>query len=219
MRRLVVVVAAAGVLMTGCGSSDPSVSVESAGDTGAPADAAECPANAPVRGVLKGDVTSGSGVFGQVHNDTDSPVWVWGQRTDGWSPSPCRLNPGMSASFGSSGLGFAGEFRMQLLVTSSQDPDAPGTMVGYVWGPKVRPYAVSSYQTAGAGTCDGDSVELRTQTLGSQGKSLLEGKSQGTIQVQRLRSSDQLAYEWLQTPDADWRWDHIDFSVLSIGRC
>lgn len=216
-------------LTSACGSStEPLVSVESAGGTGAPADADECPANAPVRGVLKGDVPrlNLGGVFGQVRNVTDSLVWVWGQRKDGWSPSPCRVNPGMSASFGATDPRFAnesfsrrGEFRIRLLVTSSQDADAPGTMVGYVWGPDVRPAAVSAYQTANGGMCDGDSVELKTPPLASGRKYVLKGESQGTVQVEQMMSDDDFAYEWMQTTDADWRWAYLGFSVLSIGKC
>ena len=214
--------AALSISLTACGSwtdtsssPTPTVSVESQSASGAVASAEECPANSPVRGILKGSVPKFyyDGVFGHVYNSIDSPVWVWGQRRDGWSPSPCRLNPGKGASFGA-----ASAEQFLILVTSSPDSDAPGTMVGVFDPPAGYPTAESVYRTAGGSRCDRDNVTLETDGLSEGQEYRLKGNSQGSVLVKRLPDDGAIAREWMQTSDAN-DWARLDLYVESIGRC
>ena len=227
---------AAGVMLTGCGSSGqstessavPTPPVESASGSGAPASAEECPANSPVRGRLKGDVSplSYNGVFGHVYNNTGSTVWIWSQ--DRAATSPCRLSPGKGASYGGPSQprmtedaawvpgGARGLF--WLLLTSSQDSGAPGTAVAVYDPPVGYPDAVSVYTTAGGSRCDRDDVRLETGGLSEGQEYRLKGNSQGSVLVKRLDDNEGIAREWMQTSDAD-DWARMDLFVESIGRC
>ena len=235
MMRMVVAAMAAGVVLAGCGSSgqsaESSAPVESASASGAVASAEECPANSPVRGILKGDVgwASYNGVFGHIYNTTGSPLWVWSQRKD--AGAPCLLNPGKGASFGFAGppkeeatwvprhdFLLVSNHWILFLVTSSAASDAPGTMIG-VFDPDIGyPNAASIYRTAGGSSCEGDDVGLETDGLSEGQEYRLKGNSQGSVLVKRLDDNEVIAREWMQTSDAD-DWARLDLYVESIGRC
>jgi len=228
--RYAAIPAVAILALTGCGSaqtSAPAASLESASQSGAVASADACPANSPVRGILKGDMSalSYNGVFGQVYNNTGSTVWIWSQ--DKADTAPCRLSPGEGASFGSASEPRmtsdaawvpSGDSRFWLLLTSAQDPNSPGTAVAVYDPPVGYPDAVSVYRTAGGGICDSDNVQLKTAGLSEGQEYRLKGNSQGSVLVKRLDDNEGIAREWMQTSDAD-DWARIDLFVESVGRC
>ena len=228
---MVVAAMAAGVVLAGCGSSgqsaESSAPVESASASGAVASAEECPANSPVRGILKGDVSAMSynGVFGHIYNTTDSPLWVWSQDRD--AASPCLLNPGKGASFGSASEPRmtsdaawvpSGDSRFWLLLTSSRDSSAPGTAVSVYDPPVGYPTSQSVYRTASGSSCESDDVTLKTDGLSEGQEYRLKGNSQGSVLVKRLDDNEVIAREWMQTSDAN-DWARLDLYVESIGRC
>ena len=241
MKRVVVTAMAAGVVLAGCGSSgqsaESSAPVESASGVGAPASADECPANAPVRGLLKGRLEGDDGVFGHVYNSTGDTLWVWSQVKD--SPTPCRLAPGKGASFASDSVEVESKDaawvpprkeaqsegdlsridRFWILVTGSAEATAPGVAVGLVDPLMARPDAVSIYRSPGGGTCASDNVALYTGGLSENREYRLKGNSQGSVLVKRLSDSKEIAREWMPGNTDTDDWARLDLYVESIGRC
>ena len=232
--------AALSISLTACGSSTdtsssptPTVAVESQSASGAVASAEECPANSPVRGLLRGDLDGDDGVFGHVYNRTASTLWVWSQSRD--ATAPCRLLPGQGASFAStsveldspdapwvprrgepSEVDLSPKGRYWILVTESSEAAASGVALG-VRDPQIgRPTAVSIHRSPGGATCASDNVALSTGGLREDQEYRLKGNSQGSVLVKRLKDSRSIAQEWIGREDD---WARIDLSVESIGRC
>lgn len=234
MTRSAIAVGAAllATVVAGCGSSGqsatPTASVESATDAGAPASGDECPANSPLRGILKGYLQADDGVFGHIYNNTDGTLWLWSQRKD--DKSPCRLEPGKGASFGAAQEGIDSNklspwipdpdwVRIWILMTTSPDTSAPGVAVGLSDPPDWRSANASSvYRTAAGGRCTRDDVQLKTGGLSEDQEYRLKGSSQGSVLVKRLPDNKEIAREWTDTSAAD-DWARIDLYVESIGSC
>ena len=240
MKRIVIMTALVGLAAAGCGSSGataPAASVESATQSGAVASADACPANSPVRGILKGELDEHDGVMGHIYNRTGAAVWVWSELKS--NATPCRLEPGAGASFASgmdhrpprgdgdwalyaSFFPRANEAEITtsywMLVTSSPDSSSPGIAIG-VKDPSIQqPIVRSTYRTAQGSACDRDNVLLRTDRLDENQEYRLKGSSQGDVLVKRFDDNAGIAKEWTGT-DKSSDWARIDLSVDGFGTC
>lgn len=240
MRFVAIPALATVVVLAGCGSSGttaPAASVETASESGAVASADTCPANSPVRGILKGELDGHDGVMGHIYNRTGAPVWVWSELKS--NATPCRLEPGAGASFasrmdhrpprGSADWDAFASWRPRaneaeintsywMLVTSSPDASSPGIAIGVKDPDVVQPIVRSTYRTAQGSACDRDNVMLRTDRLGENQEYRLKGSSQGDVLVKRFGDDARIAKEWTGT-DKSSDWARIDLTVDGFGIC
>ncbi len=237
--RYAAIPAVAVLALTGCGSaqtSAPAASLETASQSGAVASADACPANSPVRGILKGELDGNDGVLGHVYNRTGAAVWLWSERKS--NASPCRLDPGAGASFasrmdhrppmGADWDAFASwrprvneaepNTSYWILVTPSPDAASGGIAIGLKDPDVVQPIARSTYRTAQGSACQRDDVMIRTARLDENKEFRLKGSSQGDVLVKRYDDNAAIAKEWTGT-DKSSDWARIDLYVDGFGSC
>ena len=235
MRFVAIPAIATAVVLAGCGTTSDgaaqSASVQSASASGEVASADICPANSPVRGILKGVVDDDDGAFGHVYNKTGGTLWVWSQDGQG----PCQLPRDAGASFAGNTADYQelnldsmapwrprGDIDVEesywVLITSGPERDAPGVAVGINDPYIMQPLARSVYRTASGGICSSDNVMFTSSRLGEDGGYRLKGRSQGNVRVKRLPDNAAIAREWTGLSRTD-DWARMDLYVEAIGQC
>ena len=215
MRRLVIAAIAAGVALSGCGSSGeaavPVASVESADSSGGVAEASEwtCPSGPPARGVLTiNTFDAGHGVVGQLYNETGSTLWVWSRKMPGF----CQLEAGRSTGFA---VGSSAVFT----VTAERNFEkAPGVGIRIEDKEVLSPRVSTFFQRASLSRCASDGAELEAVLPQGDSEELLEGVAQGSVLAKRLPDNDDIAREWLTSGASD-NFSRIDLFIRAIGTC
>lgn len=111
-----------------------------------------------------GAVPAGSGLFGQIYNETGSTLRVWTKR---W-PGPCRLDTGraVACSIGTNSF---------ITLTAEDRNNAPGTAIRVedrpTWSAEVATWFQRPYSTR----CAADNSEPKTLALQEDSAKPLEG--------------------------------------------